>query len=73
MAERPQVKRFCEVNAEASAIWHDPILKAEWKARHIAALREGNRHDVYVQVRLWDFIRHELNKAKKEAEEVAQK
>ena len=73
MAQRPQVQRFRQVNAEASAIWHDSALKAEWQARHLAALREGSRRNIYVQVRLWDFIRHELNKAKTESAKNAQK
>ena len=61
MAQRPQVKRFCEVNAEAHAIWNNPELKAEWEAKHRAALREGSKHNTYVPVRLWDYIRHEIN------------
>ena len=73
MAERPIVRRFCEVNAEASAIFHDPVLKAEWQERHNAAKREGSRHNVYVQERLWDYVRHELSAAKKEAEKAIQK
>lgn len=68
MAKRPQVQRFCQVNAEASAIWHNPELKAEWAARHAAHKREGSKHNKYVYVRLWDYIRHELNKAKTESE-----
>ncbi len=73
MAQRPQVQRFCEVNKEASAIWHNPELKAEWAARHVAYMHEAKRHGGYTYVRLWDYIRHELNKAKSEAVESAQK
>ena len=73
MAQRPQVQRFCEVNKEASAIWHNPELKAEWAARHEAYTREAKRHGGYVYVRLWDYIRHELNKAKSEASQSTQK
>ena len=72
MAERPQVKRFVEVNAEAQAIWHNPELKAQWEAKHQAARRDGSKHNYYVHVRLWDFIRHELNKAKIKAEKSTQ-
>lgn len=68
MAERPTVKRFCAVNAEAQAIFHDPVSRAEWEARHQEARRKGSRYKFYVPVRLWDFIRHELNVAKNEAE-----
>ena len=68
MAQRPQVQRFCQVNAEAKAIWHNPELKAEWEAKHREALREGSRHNRYVPVRLWDYIRHEINRLKVEEE-----
>ena len=68
MAERPQVQRFCQVNAEASAIWHNPELKAEWEARHKVFMREAKRRNEYTYPRLWDFIRHELNREKTEAE-----
>lgn len=73
MAQRPQVQRFCEVNKEASAIWHNPELKAEWAARHEAYMHEAKRHGGYIYVRLWDYIRHELNKVKAEAAESAPK
>ncbi len=73
MALRPQVVRFREVNAEATAIWHDAEKKAEWSMRHESARREGSRHGFYVPIRLWDFIRHELNKQKKEQDSVSEK
>jgi len=73
MAERPQVKRFVEVNKEAQAIMHDPVLRAEWEAKHRAARADASKHNEYVHVRLWDFIRHTLNKEKKEAEKAVQK
>ena len=68
MAKRPQVQRFCQVNDEAHEIWHTPELKAEWAAKHKAARQDASRHNYYVPVRLWDYIRHEINllKAKKE-------
>ncbi len=68
MAERPQVKRFIEVNKEAQVILHDPILRAEWEEKHRLARRDGSKHNYYVHVRLWDFIRHTLNQEKIEAE-----
>ena len=68
MAKRPQVQRFCQVNAEASAIWHNPELKAKWEARHKVFMREAKRRNEYTYPRLWDFIRHELNREKAEAE-----
>ena len=67
MAQRPMVKAFVAVNAEASVIWHNPERKAEWEARHKEALREGSKHNRYVPVRLWDYIRHELFMGLKEA------
>ena len=69
MAQRPQVQRFCQVNAEAHAIWHNPELKAEWAAKHKAARQDASRHNYYVPVRLWDYIRHEINLLKIEAEQ----
>lgn len=65
MAERSQVKRFVEVNREAQAIYHDPVLRAEWEARHKAAQREASRHGHSIYPRLWDYIRHELSESKK--------
>jgi len=73
MAERPQVKRFVEVNQEAQMILHDPVLRAEWEKKHAAARRDASRRNYYVSPRLWDYIRHELNIAKKEAEKAIQK
>lgn len=64
MSERPQVKRFVEVNKEAQAIFHDPELRAQWEAKHQAAMEKSTH---YVSPRLWDFIRHELNLSKKES------
>ena len=72
MAERPTVQRFCEVNAEAHAIFQDPVRKAEWQARHVAARQDASRHNYYVPVRLWDYVRHELNIRKKEAAKESQ-
>ena len=68
MAERPQIKRFNTVTAEAQKIYHDPVLRAEWEKRHAAFQREARKAGEYSYPRLWDFIRHELNLAKKEAE-----
>ena len=36
MAERPQIKRFNAVTAEAQVIYHDPVLRAEWEKKHAA-------------------------------------
>ena len=73
MAQRPQVQRFCAVNKEASEIMHNPVLKAEWEERHKAFRREASRHREYEYPRLWDFIRHMLNKEKSETEKGIQK
>lgn len=73
MAQRPQVQRFREVNAEASVIFHNPEQKAEWQKRHAAFIREAKRRNEYAYPRLWDFIRHELNREKTEAEKGIQK
>ena len=67
MAERPQIKRFNAVNVEAQKIYHDPVLRAEWEERHEVFKIEAKRKGEYTYPRLWDFIRHELNLAKKEA------
>lgn len=64
MAQRPQIKRFNEVNAEAQRIYHDPVLRAEWEQRHAAFRAEAHKRNEYEYPRLWDFIRHELNLAK---------
>ena len=64
MAQRPQIKRFNEVNAEAQRIYHDPVLRAEWEQRHAAFRAEAHKRNEYEYPRLWDFIRHELNQAK---------
>lgn len=69
MAQRPQVQRFCQVNAEAKAIWQSLELKAEWAAKHQAARQDASRHNYYVPVRLWDYIRHEINQLKAKAEQ----
>lgn len=64
MAQRPQVQRFVAVNAEASAIFHDPVLRAEWEKRHAAFKREAEKKGERTYPRLWDFVRHELLTAK---------
>lgn len=74
MAERPIVKSFAAVSAEASAILKDPVHRAEWETKYRAALREASKHQrmpdskgkPYVPGRLCDFVRKELAKAAKE-------
>ena len=68
MAERPQIKRFNSVVTEAQKIYHDPVLRAEWETKHAIFQREAQKKGEYTYPRLWDFIRHELNLAKKAAE-----
>lgn len=63
MAERPQIKRFNAVLSEAQVIYHDPVLRAEWEARHEAFQRGARKKGEYSYPRLWDYIRHELNLA----------
>ena len=72
MAQRTSVLRFTMVSKVAQAIWHDPEKKAEWAVRHEAALKEGKRHNMYVPVRLWDYIRHTLNEDAKANKNAAQ-
>ena len=64
MAERPQIKRFNAVTAEAQVIYHNPILRAEWEKKHVAFQREARKNGDYTYPRLWDFIRHMLNLSK---------
>jgi len=68
MAERPMVKQFCNVNTEASVIWHDPVQKAEWAERHRLFQKEAKRRNEYEYPRLWDYIRHVLNEEKSAAQ-----
>ncbi|MBR2486972.1 MAG: hypothetical protein IKB46_04185, partial [Paludibacteraceae bacterium] len=44
MAERPVVKSFAAVSAEASAILNDPVRRAEWQEKYITALRNASKH-----------------------------
>jgi len=69
MAKRPQIKRFNAVIKEAQTIYNDPVMRAEWEVRHEAFKREARKKGEYTYPRLWDFIRHELNAAKKAAEQ----
>ena len=73
MALRPAVQRFVNANKVAQIIWHDPEKKAEWAKRHVEAMKEAKRHNKYVQVRLWDFIRHTLNAESKAAANATKK
>jgi hypothetical protein len=64
MAERPMVKAFSQVSAEASAILRDPVLREEWAMKHRAALREASKHQRMpkdgkpaVPARLYDYIK----------------
>ena len=73
MSERPMVKAFSQVSAEASAILRDPVQREAWAEKHRAALREASRHQRMpdakgkpaVPARLCDFIRKELSKVTK--------
>ena len=74
MAERPIVKSFAAVSAEASVILKDPVRRAEWETKYRAALREASKHQrmpdakgkPYVPGRLCEYVRKELAKAAKE-------
>ena len=78
MSERPMVKAFSQVSAEASAILHDPVQRETWAEKHRAALREASRHQRMpdakgkpaVPARLWDYIRHELSKQRSTASDM---
>ena len=70
MSERPMVKAFSQVSAEASAILHDPVQRETWAEKHRAALREASKHQRMpkdgkpaVPARLYDYIKRELFKA----------
>ena len=65
MAKRPQIQRFNSVVKEAQVIYHDPVLRAEWEQRHLEFQRVARKKGEYTYPRLWDYIRHELNIAKK--------
>ncbi len=69
MAKRPQIKRFNTVVQEAQKIYHDPVLRAQWEERHQAFMKEAKKKGEYTFPRLWDYIRHELNLAKIQAQE----
>ena len=69
MAKRPQIKRFNTVVQEAQKIYHDPVLRAQWEERHKAFMKEARKKGEYTFPRLWDYIRHELNLAKIQAQE----
>ena len=73
MAERPFIQRSNAVLKEAQTIYHDPVLRAEWEKKHEAFKREAKKKGDYTYPRLWDYIRHELNKAKTEAEKSIKK
>lgn len=74
MAERPIVKSFAAISAEASAILQDPVRRAEWQVKYNAALRNASKHQRApkkdgkppVPGRLCDFVRKELAKTAKE-------
>ena len=71
MSERPMVKAFSRVSAQASAILRDPVQHEAWAEKHRAALREASRHQRMpdakgkpaVPARLYDYIKRELFKA----------
>ena len=70
MAQRPMVKAFSQVSAEASVILHDPVQREAWAEKHRAALREASKHQRMpkdgkpaVPARLYDYIKRELFKA----------
>ena len=69
MGEREMVKKFTDINALAKAIYNDATLRAEWEQRHQEALQKTRRHPKkgkdskpVIPVRLWDYIKKELNK-----------
>ena len=72
MSERPMVKAFSQVSAQASAILRDPVQREVWAEKHRAALREASRHQRMldakgkpaVPARLYDYIKKELFKSR---------
>ena len=71
MSERPMVKAFSQVSAQASIILRDPVQREAWEDKHRAALREASRHQRMpdakgkpaVPARLYDYVKKELFKA----------
>lgn len=72
MSERPMVKAFSQVSAQASAILRDPVQREAWAEKHRAALREASRHQrmpdakgkPVVPERLYDYVKKELFKVR---------
>ena len=72
MSERPMVKAFSQVSAQASAILRDPVQREAWAEKHRAALREASRHQRMpdakgkptVPARLYDYVKKELFKSR---------
>ena len=71
MSQRPMVKAFSEVSAEASAILRDPVQREAWENQHRTALREASKHQrmpqkgkPVVPARLYDYVKRELFKAR---------
>ena len=72
MSERPIVKAFSQISAQASAILRDPVQREAWAEKHRAALREASRHQRMpdakgkpaVPARLYDYIKKELFKSR---------
>ena len=72
MSERPMVKAFSQVSAQASAILRDPVQREAWAEKHRAALREASRHQrmpdakgkPVVPARLYDYVIKDLFKVR---------
>ena len=72
MSERPMVKAFSQVSAQASAILRDPVQRKVWEEKHRAALREASKHQrmpdakgkPVVPARLYDYVKKELFKVR---------
>ena len=72
MSERPMVKAFSQVSAQASIILRDPVQREAWAEKHRAALREASRHQRMpdakgkpaVPARLYDYVKKELFKVR---------
>lgn len=60
-AEHPTALKFGELVAEAKAILHDSVRRAEWQARYDEAMRKARKYNKPIQGRLYDYIKHELS------------
>lgn len=69
-AELPVAKDFALLIATCKEILHNPERRTVWQARYDEAKRLAKKHGKTVQGRLCDYVRHEVNIALKNGEEI---